>query len=88
MTAELSYSDWPLWAPDGRSIAFEGQDADGSSEIYVVSADGEELDRLTGDGLNRSPMWSPGGGWIAFIHDGEIEVIGADGENRHSLLRR
>jgi TolB protein len=43
---------------------------DGNSDIYVGSADGQDLRRLTSDsGADISPVWSPDGSKIAFVSD-------------------
>ena len=40
-------SDWhPSWSPDGERIAF-ASDREGNFEIYVINADGKNLQRLT-----------------------------------------
>ena len=79
----------PSWSPDGGKIAFiSGRD--GGSEIYVIGADGQGLERLTDDFLGgHSLSFSPDGRRIAsdstheeFYH---IYVMGADGKNRKWL---
>src|SRR5579859_6502793 len=36
--------------------------------------------RLTNDGQNASPRWSPSGTWVAFVkHDSQLWVARADG---------
>src|SRR5579864_6260490 len=35
--------------------------------------------RLTHDGRNHSPKWSPTGDWLAFLKEGQAWVIRADG---------
>ncbi|MBI5961503.1 MAG: PD40 domain-containing protein [Chloroflexi bacterium] len=50
---------------------------DGNPEIYVASADGSSLRRLTDDpALDGSPTWTPDGGQLAFhsARDGNLEV--------------
>ena len=36
-------------------------------EIYVMGSDGSNLTRLTEEGWNDSPVWSPDGSKIAFV---------------------
>ena len=75
----------PSWSPDGGSIAFvSGRDR--GSEIYMIGADGQGLERVTHDFLGgASPSFSPDGRRIASdpSHEGfhHIYVIGADGKN-------
>ena len=44
----------PRWSPDGKQIAFDGY-AGGSSDIYVVPADGGKPSRVTSDARQRNP---------------------------------
>ena len=67
----------PAWSPDGRRIAFTRTTHIGS-EIYVMDADGSNLDRLTyggGHGSADHPTWSPDGRRIAYTWRGEILVL-------------
>jgi Tol biopolymer transport system component len=69
---------WPSWSPDGSEIAFERRSG-GSSDIYVVNADGSGLRALTADAAsNHHPTWSPDGSQIAYASD-TIYVIPAEG---------
>ena len=80
---------WPSWSPDGAQIAFVSG-RDGGSDIYVIGADGQGLERVTHDfSGGRSPSFSPDGGRIAswggeerFHH---IYVVEADGKTRKRL---
>jgi Tol biopolymer transport system component len=57
------------WSPDGRRLAFVATPADslnGSSEIFVVDADGTNLVRITVNEVDDdSPAWSPDGTRLA-----------------------
>ena len=83
-TATYTPTSTPTPPPIGR-IAFESN-RDGNWEIYVMSADGSEVTRLTSHpGRDYYPAWSPDSRRIAFVssRDGnsEIYVIDADGLN-------
>ncbi len=55
--------------------------------IWTVKLDGGDLRRLTLDLEVELPMlvWSPDGKWIAFTSDKGLEVVSADGGQRHFL---
>ena len=56
----------PTWSPDGTKIAFTSN-REGALKIYVVGADGTNLQRLAGSGReDTEPAWSPDGARIAF----------------------
>ena len=72
----------PDWSPDGSSIAYASL-ASGVLQLFVTSADGAEIRRLT-EGPHRSlwPRWSPDGTRLAFFsrrdtnaEDDEIYVL-------------
>jgi Tol biopolymer transport system component len=74
----------PHWAPDSTRLVFEGNRA-----LFVSSADGSELRKLTPGGF---PTWSPGGGRIAFLSatsDGRDDIfsIQPSGRGRTNLTR-
>jgi TolB protein len=58
----------PSFAPSGSRIVFEVSpyDAEGSGSIYVANVDGTGLRRLTRNGDDRQPNWSPTGDRIVF----------------------
>jgi len=48
----------PQFAPDGRHIVFTSNRT-GTKQIYVMDANGGDQRRLTREGNNESPAWSP-----------------------------
>ena len=82
VTNDRLWSVYPTWSPDQAELAF-----DGSGDLYVVSASGSNVRRLTSGGEDWWPAWSPDGTRIAFTRDvsgwfdWEIFVMEADGSH-------
>jgi Tol biopolymer transport system component len=79
----------PDWSPDGTRIAF-GSDHGGFRGIFVIDADGSNLQQLSSTWAGENcPDWSSDGTWITFASwrdgDGEIYVMDADGSNLQKL---
>ena len=65
----------PAWSPDGTKIAF-ASDRDGTFFIYVMNADGSNIERLsTGTAVEHDPTWSPDGRFIAFTRASTPQAI-------------
>ena len=57
----------PAYSPDGRWIAATRTDAFGT-DIALLDATGKEVLRVTNDAHSFSPVWSPAGDAVAFLH--------------------
>jgi TolB protein len=86
-TAQTQYES-PIWAPDGRSIAFVEKPAGGDWNIYRAELDGSERRQLTQQGA-WDPAWAADGSSIAFVSsvDGkrQILVTSPDGDRVRQL---
>ncbi len=74
----------PAWSPDGSRIAVIGITSNSHSyEIYLVNADGTDVQQLTGNTgephLCSYPLWSPDGSKILVSCRGGVYVLDADG---------
>lgn len=57
----------PRWSPDGRRIAFMALQGEKPWSIFVISADGGNLEQpIPGDRLGFDPSWSPDGNRLVF----------------------
>jgi len=70
-------------------LAFVAADR-GLPQIFVVGADGTGRRRLTdAPGSSTTPVWSPGGSWIAFVRqtgtETHIYIMDADGGSQRPL---
>jgi Tol biopolymer transport system component len=72
------------WAPAGNRVVFYRfvgpQGGDSQGELFTVRADGSRVRRLTfTERWNEgAPVWSPGGGWIAYSRWSSDDVFNGD----------
>ena len=84
----------PTWSPDGKKIVFDSRHPFplyGRDRIYVITAEGKKLEKLTEEYGNRSPVYSPDGTKIAYesYHHGDFNIylMDANGRNAVKLTR-
>lgn len=90
----LEYS--PRWSPDGQRIVFQSNRHDLTpnacceTSIYVMNADGSNVQRMTTNTYDLYPRWSPDGRAISFASDRtggawQVFVMNADASNVRQL---
>jgi Tol biopolymer transport system component len=78
-------------SPDGERVAVQIQGADSTgSDIWICDLARGSLARLTFDGLNSAPIWTPDGRRITFAHQEKADVgiywVAADGSGKPGQL--
>lgn len=63
LTSNAAYDGTPIWSPDSKQIAFSS-DREGSKDVYIISADGSGLRRLTYNSEKELP--------VAFLDDNTL----------------
>jgi Tol biopolymer transport system component len=73
-----------VWSPDGNSIAFISikDRSDKFADIYVMTADGKQQQRLIDIGAGGPLVWSPDGQYLTFK---AAQVHGSDGQDVGNL---
>ena len=77
LTSGAYDSGWPVWSPDGKTIAFDSARTDRTpkdsrhvNDVFLMKADGSGVKRLTDSkGTSGDAAWSPKGSLIAFEAD-------------------
>ena len=85
LTDEMSAFDNPTWSPDGKKIAYVGE-----QDIFTMSSDGYSKRKLIIDGF--FPQWSPDSKKIIFIkeapnYDNNLFVVNSDGGRITHLVK-
>lgn len=65
LTAGVGEIKYPRFSPDGQWLAFVGKE-EGPNEVYVMAAQGGEVQRLTFQGVSNVAGWSAAGETLIF----------------------
>ncbi|MCE1255532.1 MAG: DPP IV N-terminal domain-containing protein [Anaerolineae bacterium] len=68
----------PVWSPDGSRIAFVSNresETGGGQFIYVMQADGRNVQQLSKQNESKYPDWSPDGSHIVYNDKGDIYLV-------------
>jgi len=80
----------PAVSPDGRRIAVAIAADDGSFHVWTYDIERETPTRITFEGNNRSPMWTPDGKSLVFssVRDGQgaVYIKSADGSGTERVV--
>src|SRR5258707_12221088 len=75
----------PAWSPDGTTILFESA-RNRIQGLFAMNPDGSSVHNLLAMSMYADyPTWSPNGTQIAFVGNGQIWVMNADGSSAHQL---
>ena len=86
LTNHPEYDSFPDWSSDGKQIVFASSRSRIGSNLFVMSADGDNIKQITELKWVTGPRWSPDGKRIAFETDDfevdrQVYVVDADGRN-------
>lgn len=87
MTFAGNYNETGRWSPRGDLIAFASREI--GFQIFTISPDGSHERRVTGDGSNLDPSWSPDGIKLVYSRQSggksDIWTCNWDGSNARQL---
>jgi dipeptidyl-peptidase-4 len=72
------------WSPSGREVLVSFED-----DLYLVSANGKRVDRVTRDAATEEfPSFSPDGSRLAYVRDGDLYVYALRDRRESRVTRR
>jgi TolB protein len=80
LTSGTPTAQWPSWSPDSRRIAFTL-----GGKLAVMDADGSHRHVLPQFGTHA--RFSPDGGWLVYVANGDLFKVRTNGSGRTQLTR-
>ncbi len=72
--------DGMSWSPDSQKLVFSimhwSPDNKLTGDLYTLNVNGNEFRKITSEGWNRNPIWSPNGETIAYISMKPASIYG------------
>ncbi|MCC6624001.1 MAG: TolB family protein [Deltaproteobacteria bacterium] len=89
LTTDPATDDAPAWSPDGQRIAFLS-DRTGTSQIFLMQADGSNVTQITFEGEHGAPAWSIDNRIVMWREDhpsvpASFVVVDPDGKNEVTI---
>jgi Tol biopolymer transport system component len=66
LPSELSYPSGFSWSPDSHYLVFSSRESGGEENLFSLELETSNILKLTGNGENSQPSWSPDGEWIVY----------------------
>ena len=87
LTASAGGNYFQSWSPNGSKILFLST-RDGQAEVYTMNSDGTAQTNLsnTASTVESYAVWSADARQIAYIREGDVWMMNADGSNPHGLI--
>ncbi len=76
----------PRFSPDGRRLALGITDQAGARDIWIFDVAQRTWSRLTTNGINNRPVWTPDGRRLVYSSNDDLWWIAADGSGRPESL--
>lgn len=81
----------PAWSPDGKYLAAARVDHDDLDVVVLDASSGEEISRVTMDGVSWGPVWSPAGDALIYMRlrgsDVDLRMVQVEGSGESMAFR-
>jgi serine/threonine protein kinase len=78
-SSDDGFQGGPQPSPDGRFMAFPGEDTTRKTSLWIRPVDSVEAHSIPGTDGAQSVFWSPDSHWIGFYADGKVKKVSPAG---------